>query len=177
MSILAAITERSLKIKETVHENNVINRLSCWIQDFKDGFRYLKGERGLWNMYAYDAVANGALAELCDTERIWNRKSEGCSYTLFSSSTMWWTLSCCGYRILQCLLTEEYAASLESTAQRYACRKRSIWDFSCFGRLLEYRLAMKVMSILCMIACWLTVGRNKEDLQKIYLYEPESDNP
>ena len=60
MSILAAITESSLKIEETVCKNDQNNGLSRWIQDFKDGFRYLKGERGLRNIYAYDAVANGA---------------------------------------------------------------------------------------------------------------------
>ena len=31
-----------------------------WFHDFTDGIRYLKGERGLRNIYTYDAVTNGA---------------------------------------------------------------------------------------------------------------------
>lgn len=60
MSILAAITESGIKVKENVSFSAEKSGFSLWIQDFKDGFAYLKEEKGLLNIYAYDAVANGA---------------------------------------------------------------------------------------------------------------------
>ena len=60
MSILAAITENTIKIEEIIEKSSGKSGFSLWLQDFKDGISYLRGEKGLLNIYAYDAVANGA---------------------------------------------------------------------------------------------------------------------
>ena len=60
MSVLAAITENSIKIDEECIISAEKSGFSLWWQDFKDGFSYLKGERGLLNIYAYDAYTSGA---------------------------------------------------------------------------------------------------------------------
>lgn len=60
LSIMAGIVENGIKIEETSRKDNEKVGISLWWQDFKDGFRYLKGEKGLLNIYAYMAVTNGA---------------------------------------------------------------------------------------------------------------------
>ena len=62
MSILAAITENRIKIEQTVRFEHKKYGFSLWLQDFQDGMDYLKGERGLRNIYCYDAVSNGFFA-------------------------------------------------------------------------------------------------------------------
>lgn len=62
MSILAAFTENGITIQESRQEQGDVHGLKLWFRDFVDGFRYLKGERGLLNIYTYGAVANGAAA-------------------------------------------------------------------------------------------------------------------
>lgn len=52
MSILAAVTESGIKVEETTRFDAKKSGFSLWLQDFKDGFRYLSGERGLLNIYA-----------------------------------------------------------------------------------------------------------------------------
>ena len=60
MSVLAAITENCVDVQESIRLDEKKSGLSLWLQDFKDGIQYLKGERGLLNIYTYDAVTNGA---------------------------------------------------------------------------------------------------------------------
>ena len=60
LSILAAIIESRIKIKETIRKSMEFTGISLWWNDFCDGFRFLKGEKGLLNIYTYMAVTNGA---------------------------------------------------------------------------------------------------------------------
>lgn len=60
MSILAAVTENGINIQECPRMAGEKLGLSLWFRDFSDGLRYLKGEKGLRNIYTYSAVTNGA---------------------------------------------------------------------------------------------------------------------
>jgi MFS family permease len=60
LSFLAAITENRIILEESIHFDSQKSGFCLWLQDLKDGFSYLKGEKGLLNIYAYDAVANGS---------------------------------------------------------------------------------------------------------------------
>lgn len=60
LSIVAAIIESRIKIKETIRKSVEFTGISLWWNDLRDGFRFLKGEKGLLNIYTYMAVSNGA---------------------------------------------------------------------------------------------------------------------
>lgn len=59
LSLLAALTESRIKLVEQNHLNGESYSFSMWLQDFKDGFAYLRKEKGLQSIYAYMAVTNG----------------------------------------------------------------------------------------------------------------------
>ncbi len=84
MSILAAITENGIKIEEKLEINTEKSGFSLWLQDFKDGIRYLRGERGLLNIYAYDAVANGAYSGIGPIMVAFFRTTPGFSAQLYA---------------------------------------------------------------------------------------------
>jgi len=89
MSILAAITESGIKITENISCIHGKSGFSLWIEDFIDGFRYLKGERGLLNIYTYDAVVNGASMGYGPIQVAFFRTTPGfsaSSYALFSAA-------------------------------------------------------------------------------------------
>jgi len=58
-SILAGILESSIKVKEIAFCKENRFGFSLWFSDFLDGFRFLKGERGLLSVFSYMAVTNG----------------------------------------------------------------------------------------------------------------------
>lgn len=60
LSILAACLENGIKITDSGRMEEHKYGFSMWWQDFRDGFRYLKKERGLLNLFQYMAVTNGA---------------------------------------------------------------------------------------------------------------------
>ena len=60
LSILAAVTENFIKIKENLRLDGEKVGISLWWSDLKAGIRYLKGERGLLSIYSYMAATNGA---------------------------------------------------------------------------------------------------------------------
>lgn len=60
LSILAALTESTIRLKEQTRFDGQKPGIRMWWQDLKAGFRYLKGERGLMSIYAYMAATNGA---------------------------------------------------------------------------------------------------------------------
>lgn len=59
LSILAAIIESRIRISECSKIDSDKLGLSLWWKDFCDGFSFLKGEKGLINIYAYMSVTNG----------------------------------------------------------------------------------------------------------------------
>ena len=60
MSILAALVENSVKIKESVRLDGEKVGIGMWWRDLLAGVSYLKGEKGLLSIYSYMAATNGA---------------------------------------------------------------------------------------------------------------------
>lgn len=234
MSILAAVTENTIKIEENITIQSEKTGFSLWIADFKDGLEYLKGERGLLNIYAYDAVANGSAMGYGPIQVAFFRTVPGFSaqaYAFFSAAefigrsiggmvryrskmkpekrrrfvyfvqqfynimdmillwlpypAMLLNKCVCGFlginsatiraSSIHQYLPEEYRARINAFSEATICITGSIAALliGALGEIVDYRLAMTLTSILCMLACWLTVGRNKKELDKIYLYQKE----
>lgn len=234
LSILAAITENGIKIEETARLEVKKSGFSLWLQDLQDGFRYLKGEKGLLNIYTYDAVANGAYSGMEPIMVAFFRSTPGFSaqlYSFFSAAefigrsiggavryrtnmkpgkrrkfvyfvqqfcnvmdaVLLWlpypvmlvNRSICGFlginsatvrmSSIHQYLPEEYRARVNAFSSAAICVAGSAASmlFGLLGEVLDYRLTMTIVACLSMLACWLTVGRHKEDLDKIYLYTAE----
>lgn len=237
MSIMAAITESGIKIDETTRLDGEKSGFSQWIQDFRDGFRYLKGERGLLNIYAYDAIVNGASMGYGSIQVAFFRTTPGFSaqlYAFFSVAefigrsigglvryrsnmkperrrgfvyfvqqfynamdvVLLWlpypvmlvNRSICGFlginsatvraSSIHQYLQEEYRARVNAFSDAAVCAAGGIASLliGALGEVVDYRLAMTMIALACMVACWLTVGRNKEALQKIYMYTVHKSN-
>lgn len=231
MSVLAAITESGIKIEETIRSDTGKSGISLWIQDFVDGFRYLKGERGLRNIYAYDAVINGASMGYGPIQVAFFRTAPGLSaqaYAFFSAAefvgrtvgglvryknrmkperrrlfvyfvqqfynvmdaVLLWlpypamlvNRGICGFlginsatvraSSIHQYLPEEYRARVNAFSSASICVAGSAASvlFGALGEIWDYRLTMTITASVCMAACWLTVGRNEDELQKIYMY-------
>lgn len=234
MSILAAITESAIQIQEFRTFDAKNTGFSVWFQDFKDGLRYLRGEKGLLNIYAYDAVANGtsmgyspilvaffrtmpgysaqAYAFFSAVEFIGrsiggairyrsNMKAEKrrtfvfgvqMFYNVMDAILLWLPYPamlvnrciCGGLGInsatvrassVHRYLPEEYRARVNafSDAAIFAAGSVAALVVGALGEFVGYRWAMTSTALLAGIACWLTVGRNKEELDKIYLFCPD----
>lgn len=237
MSILAAITESGIKIEEKVEILSEKSGFSLWLQDFKGGLQYLKGEKGLLNIYAYDAVANGAGSGIGPIMVAFFRTTPGFSaqlYAFFSAAefigrsiggvfryknnmkpekrrgfvyfvqqfynamdaVLLWlpypvmlvNRSICGFlginsatvraSSIHRYLPEEYRARVNAFSEATICIVGSIASllFGMLGEFLDYRLTMTIIALISMFVCWFTTGRNKKELEKIYLYQhPEQD--
>ena len=232
MSILASVTESGIKVKEKLNFDIEKSGFSLWMQDFKDGIRYLKGERGLLNIYAYDAVANGANNGMGPILVAFFRAMPGFSaqlYAFFSAAefigrslggvfryknrmnpekrrafvyfvqqfynmmdaillwlpypVMLINRGICGFlginsatvrmSSIHQYLPEEYRARVNAFSNALVCIAGSVASliFGILGEILDYRLTMTTIALICMLACWLTTGRNKKELDKIYLYQ------
>lgn len=236
MSIMAAITENGIKIEENRRFDEKKSGFSLWLQDFKDGFRYLKGEKGLLNIYAYDAVVNGASTGLGSIQVAFFRTAPGFSaqayaffsaaefigrtiggmvryrtnmkpekrrifvylvqqfYNVMDGALLWLPYpamlanrAVCGFlginsatvraSSIHQYLPEEYRARVNAFSSATICAAGGVASLliGVLGEVLDYRLAMTVVSVGCMIACWLTVGRNKEELDRIYRYQKPAE--
>ena len=234
LSILAAITENGIKIEETARLEEKKSGFSLWLQDLQDGFHYLKGEKGLLNIYTYDAVANGAYSGMEPIMVAFFRSTPGFSaqlYSFFSAAefigrsiggavryrtnmkpekrrkfvyfvqqfcnvmdaVLLWlpypvmlvNRSVCGFlginsatvrmSSIHQYLPEEYRARVNAFSSAAICVAGSAASmlFGLLGEVLDYRLTITLVACLSMLACWLTVGRHKEELDKIYLYKAE----
>lgn len=73
-------------------------------------------------------------------------------------------------------LPEEYRARVNAFSEASICIVGSIASllFGMLGEVLDYRITMTIIACTSMLVCWLTVGRHKEELDKIYLYQTES---
>lgn len=58
-SIMASWLENTIKIEENRCSNAEKSGFFRWLSDFTDGFRFLKGERGLRQIFLYMAFTNG----------------------------------------------------------------------------------------------------------------------
>lgn len=236
MSILAAVTENGIKIEEKPNFDTNKSGFSLWLQDFKDGIRYLKGERGLLNIYAYDAVANGAYSGMGPIMVAFFRSTPGFSaqlYAFFSAAefigrtiggafrykhnmkpekrrafvyfvqqfysvmdaillwlpypAMLVNRGICGFlginsatvraSSIHQYLPEEYRARVNAFSSATICIAGSVASllFGMLGEFLDYRVTMTVIALVSILACWMTTGRNKAELEKIYMYQsPEN---
>lgn len=236
LSILAAITESGIEIEETPRFDGEKSGFSLWLQDFKEGLRYLKGERGLLNIYAYDAVTNGASMGYEPIQVAFFRTAPGFSaqsyaffsvaqfigrtvgglvryktnmkpekrrqfvyfvqqfYNLMDAVLLWLPYpamlvnrAICGFlginsatvraSSIHQYLPEEYRARVNAFSDAAICVTASAASllFGALGEILDYRVTMTVTALACILACWLTVGRNKADLDKIYLHSPQRE--
>jgi len=75
---------------------------------------------------------------------------------------------------IQQYLPEEYRARVNAFSGATICIASSLAAllFGAMGEVLDYRLTMTIIAVISIFACWLTVGRNKKELDKIYLNEP-----
>ena len=83
-SILAACLENIIKLEETARIVDEKLGISLWWKDFKDGFRYIKGERGLLSIYSYMAMTNGAAMGFSPILVAFFRTTPGFSAFLYS---------------------------------------------------------------------------------------------
>lgn len=237
LSILTAITENFMKINETVEKSDEKFGFSAWVQDFKKGFAYLKGEKGLLNIYAYDAVSNGTFMGLGPIQVAFFRSTPGFSaqlYAFFSAvefigrslggvfrycsnmkpekrrrfvyfvqqfynvmdAVLLWlpypamlvNRGICGFlginsatvrgSSIHQYLPEEYRARVNAFSNAAACIAGSVGALliGALGELVDYRMAMTIVAAVSFAACWLTTGRNKTELEKIYLYKNETES-
>ena len=84
LSILAAFLENGIDVLESVRIDEEKSGISLWWQDFADGFRYLKGERGLLSIFSYMAVTNGAAMGYSPIMVAFFRTNPGFSAFLYS---------------------------------------------------------------------------------------------
>ncbi len=237
LSILTAFTENFLKIDETVEKIGEKIGFSAWLQDFKTGFSYLKGEKGLLNIYAYDAVSNGIFNGCGPIQVAFFRTTPGFSahlYAYFSAvefigrslggvfrycsnmkpekrrrfvyfvqqfynlmdGVLLWTpyplmlvnRGVCGFLGINSgtvrassvhqYLPEEYRARVNAFSNALSCIAGSVGALliGALGEVLDYRMTMTVVALVSFAACWLTTGRNKAELDKIYLFKKETEN-
>ena len=231
-SFMAAITENSIILKETARLDSKKSGFSLWMQDFKDGFLYLKGEKGLLNIYAYDAVANGSGTAFGPILVAFFRTAPGFSaqlyaffsaaefagrtiggfirykqvlnpknrrkfvyyvqqfYNLMDGLLLWLPYPCmlvnrtiCGFlginsatvrmSAIAKYIPEEYRARVNAFSSTIICVFGSVASIvlGAIGEIMDYRVAMTLASGICMLLCWFTVGRNKANLDPIYLHE------
>lgn len=235
MSVLAAITENFIKVEEKVELSGEKTGFSLWLDDFKKGFAYLKGEKGLLNIYANDAYGNGMYMGCGPLQVAYFRTAPGLSaqlYAFFSAAefigrslgglyrynsnmkpqkrrkfvyfvqqfynamdgVLLWlpyplmllNRSVCGFlginsgtvraSSIQQYLPEEYRARVNAFSGAISCIAGSIGALliGALGELVGYRIAMTMVAAGGMFVCWLTTGRNKKELDKIYLYNAEN---
>lgn len=236
MSILAAITEIGIKVEETIKIDGEKFGFFSWLEDFKAGFRYLKGERGLLNIFAYDAVGNGVTMGYGPIQVAFFRTTPGFSaqaYAFFSAAefigrsiggliryrsnmkpekrrsfvyfvqqfynvmdaVLLWlpypmmlaNRGICGFlginsatvraSSIHQYLPEEYRARVNAFSSAANCIAGSAGSlvFGALGEMLGYRMTMTIIAVLCMTACWITVGRNKEVLDQIYMHTSQKE--
>lgn len=237
LSILAAITENCINLEEKREITTEKSGFSLWLQDFKSGINYLKGEKGLLNIYAYDAFANGAYAGIDPIMVAFFRTAPGFSakmyaffsaaefigrtiggmfryqtnmkpehrrnfvysvqqfYNLMNGVLLWLPYpsmlinrGICGFlginsatvRIssIHRYLPEEYRARVNAFSDAAISITGSLCAllFGAIGEVLNYRITMTMIACMSMVVCWFTVGRNKDVLNQIYLYQTEECN-
>ena len=83
-AVVASILESRIQINEEVNIPKTDSGLRQWWTDFCDGFRYLKGERGLMGLFTYRAVSNGAAIGYGPVLVAFFRSAPGMSPLLYS---------------------------------------------------------------------------------------------
>lgn len=87
LSIAAAVTESFIRLNEDERKKREPYTLAAWANDVREGFVYLKDERGLRSMFEYSAVTNGVASGYSSILVAFFRSTPGFSaamYSLFS---------------------------------------------------------------------------------------------
>ena len=73
---------------------------------------------------------------------------------------------------IQQYLPEEYRARVNAFSGATICVASSLSAllFGAIGEVLDYRVTVTIVALISIMICWLTVGRNKKELDKIYMY-------
>lgn len=229
LSIAAAVTENGIKIQESSHFEEKKPGFSLWLQDFRDGMEYLKGERGLTNICAYNAVANGAAAGYGPILVAFFRTAPGFTaqmyayfsvvefigrtiggvyryrsnlrrekrqsfvyfvqqfYNVMDGILLWLPYplmllnrGICGFlginsatvreSAVQKYLPEEYRARFNAFSNATICAGGSLVSLllGALGEVMDYRIAMSLISGVCIGLCAFTIWRRRKDIKKIY---------
>lgn len=228
-SILAACLENGVKIEESARLDGEKTGFSLWWQDFLDGFRYLKGEKGLRNLFRYMAVTNGAATGFSSILVAFFRSTPGFSafmYSFFSVAEfagrsigglvhyhveipkkkrygfaflvyqlyeimdmiLLWipyplmlvNRAVCGFlginsatmreTAVQSYLPEEYRSRVNAFEDAAVSAAGGVLALivGAIGEVLDYRLTVTLVSGVCLVICWLTIGCSRMELNRIY---------
>lgn len=229
LSIVAAILENAISIAPDKQETRKIQTVSQWYHDLLDGFRYIKGERGLLSIYAYMAVTNGAATGYGPVLTAFFRTAPGYTammYSLFSvaeftgrtlggiihyhvkipekkrfgfafvvyqvyewlDAILLWipyplmlvNRGICGFLginsatlrevAVQRYIPDEYRARVNAFQEATINAARSILAVAVgsLGEVLGNRGALTVTALFCILFCWLTIWRNRAEVNKVY---------
>ena len=83
-SIFAAVLESGISIREEPRMDREKSGFSLWKKDFIEGFRYIRGERGLLNIFGYMAATNGMAAGFSPILVAFFRTAPGFSAGMYS---------------------------------------------------------------------------------------------
>lgn len=228
-SILAACLENGVIIEESARLCGEKSGFSLWWNDFLDGFRYLKGEKGLRNLFRYMAVTNGAATGFSSILVAFFRSAPGFSafmYSFFSVAEfagrsigglihyhveipkkkrygfaflvyqlyeimdmiLLWipyplmlvNRAVCGFlginsatmreTAVQSYLPEEYRSRVNAFEDAAVSAAGGVLALivGAIGEVLDYRLTVTIVSGVCLLICWLTIGRSRMELNRIY---------
>lgn len=228
-SILAACLENGVIIKEAARPDEKKSGFSLWWQDFLDGFRFLKGEKGLLSIFSYMAVTNGTATGLGSILVAFFRTTPGFSafmYSFFSVAefagrsiggfvhyrieiprkkrygfaflvyqlyefmdmiVLWLPYplmlanrAICGFlginsatmrvTAVQSYLPEEYRARVNAFEEAAISAVGSALALivGALGEVLYYRMTVTIVAGICLLICWLTIGRNRNEVNRIY---------
>lgn len=229
LSIVAAILENAISIAPDKQETRKIQTISQWYHDLLDGFRYIKGERGLLSIYAYMAVTNGAATGYGPVLTAFFRTAPGYTammYSLFSvaeftgrtlggiihyhvkipekkrfgfafvvyqvyewlDAILLWipyplmlvNRGICGFlginsatlreAAVQRYIPDEYRARVNAFQEATISAVGSVLAVAVgsLGEVLGNRGALTVTALFCILFCWLTIWRNRAEVNKVY---------
>lgn len=84
--LLAATVETQIRVEERTKKGQGFS-FQAYIQDFKDGFAYLKKEKGLLHIYTYMSIAQGVGEATEPLFRAWFRTAPGMDITMYALFT------------------------------------------------------------------------------------------
>ena len=84
--LLAATLETRIRVEERTRAGEGF-RLQAWVRDFREGFAYLKREKGLLRIYSYMPITQGISEGTDPLIRAWFRTTPGMDITMYALFT------------------------------------------------------------------------------------------
>lgn len=84
--LLAATVETQIQVEEKLRRGGKFS-FRAYLQDFKDGFAYLRKEKGLLRIYAYMPITQGVSEATAPLVRAWFRTAPGLDITMYALFT------------------------------------------------------------------------------------------